>query len=125
MITATSLPCSTKWNCITTMKILPQTKYVATKCSDEILSVLLTAPVSPAFSLHLMSKPEQVKAAESSLDLAWLDIQYRGTQSILEFVFCSLCCEPAQTSFLLNVFRVCMIKALYVYMGTSLLKEVI
>lgn len=113
MITATSLPCSTKWNCMTTMKILPQTKYVATKCSDEILSVLLTAPVSPAFSLHLMSKPGQVKVAESSLDLAWLDIQYRGTQSMLEFMFCSSCWEPAQTLFLLNVCMFVLAQGLY------------
>lgn len=110
-ITTTSLVCGTKWNCITVMRIFPQTNYVATKSSDEILSVLSTASVTPAFSLPLLNKPRQVRAAETSLGLAWLGIQYRVTQSVLGFASRSSCWEPAQTSSLLNVVGVCMIKA--------------
>lgn len=72
------------------------------------------SPVSPGFSLHLRNKPRQVKAAETSLDSAWLGIQYGGTQSVLGFVLCSSRWEPAQTWLLHNVVRVCMIKAFYV-----------
>lgn len=103
MITTTSLLCGTKWNCIIVIKIFPQTNYVAAKSSDEILSVLSTAPFTPAFSLPLLNKPGQIKAAETSLGLAWLGIQYRGTQSMLGFVSCSSCWEPAQASSLHNV----------------------